>query len=1114
MWKYFCKDSVVFWVMVCSMLVGVGSANAHDRFGANLNFIGDFRRNHEFADVVKQSRKFLKIGQFDDFQQANLAPIGSDGWPTSDFRIFAMAAQQNTQNLAGAYTIVFNGQANLSTSGGGAGTITGKTFDAATNTTRATLNFPSGAENLLVDFSNTSGTVKNVRIMRPGLNADTPPLLNPPWKAHVQRFPVVRFLDWTRTNGNRDISWADRTTPQKLKTEAYIAQWETVIDAANWLNRDPWINVPVQANDEYIRNLAILLRDRLNSNLNVYVEYGNELWNFGIRDVDMDAMQGGTPFNGASVNASLAEASPLNSPLRFDGESNRFTLGFRRIALRLTQISDIFKEEWGTAAINTRVRPVLAGQMANRFVISEGLRLIDEGLKIQPSSVIYAISGAPYVFPSSVPDGNADETPGLSTQAILDGLAAGVSNAPNEDGAYGYMTHAGLAAWYGLKVVAYEAGFDNFGGQNVATKRLANLDPQIKGVCKNLINQWHSFGFDHLLWFNAGADSYNTPFGMWPLVEDMADQSSPKNQCIDEIAAQSLPAITIGLPVEAGAIAGGSFQGSSAPTSALSGLASPFGFPGFVEYLLRAESAGTYNLVFNGSAPVGESLGLKLNNATVAANLNLPQITGNTNPITVSLRKGLNAMRIERAVGASWSVASFTLNQTGDSTPDDFFFAPQTGVTTGSLVVSSPITLSGLSAQALVSVSGGEYSVGCTNNFLSVPGTIENGQVLCLRHQAAASANTLTTTVLNIGGVSGNFTSTTAQAIPEAFLLTVTNGGNGTVTSDLTGIDCGNTCSASFTGGAVVTLTANAASGSAFSGWSGACTGIGVCRITMLGARSVTAVFSAQVNLSISKTGSGSGSVASSPEGINCGPACSSTFAANAVVTLTAQPTLGSAFLGWGASCSGTSSCNVTMSEAQTVTVTFGLTVNGICGSANGSTTNSTPTANLCVAGTPSVVSGDGSFTWTCEGSNGGTNASCSASLGPPPRLINLSTRGQVQTGDNVMIGGLVIGGSAPKKLLIRAVGPNLLNYGINGVLEDPMLQLYSGGAVIASNDDWQSQTIPADVAAISASTLAPVDRRESAILITLNPGPPSSTPKSQNPAFSLIDANEINKLR
>ena len=746
--------------LVASLECLAPPAAAHDRLGALLNGIADFRRNHEFADVVKQSRKFLKIGQFDDQDAANLAPIGPDGWPTTDFRVLAMAGQQNTQNLAGAYAIAFTGQADLAVGGGGGGTISGKTFDAGTNTTRATLNFPAGAENMIVDFTNTGGAVKNLRIVRPGLDPDAPPLLTPAWTSHAGRFSILRFMDWTRTNGNRHVAWADRTTPEKLRTEAWIAQWETVIDAANALGRDAWINIPVQANDEYVTNLATLVRDRLAPNLAVYVEYGNELWNFSIRDVDLDNAAGDF-FNGATVNADLAEASPPDSPLRFDGEGDKFILGFRRVALRLAQVSDIFKAVWGPAAINTRVRPVLAGQMANSFIVSEGLRLIDEGLGRKPDTVIYAISGAPYVFPSAIPDGEADEVPGLTKDQILDGLAAGVANAPNEN-AYQYLTHAAMAAWYGVKVVAYEFGFDNFGAQNVAAKRAANLDPRIRGICRDFLDQWHAFGFDHALWFSAGADSYDTPFGMWPLVEDMADQATPKNQCMDDILAAPLPAITIGSPVAGGAIAGGSYRGGANPAGPVTGLDGPFGFPGFVEYLLRADDAGAYEIVFTGSAPVGESFRLKLNNATVAANVTLPATPGASVAIPVTLRKGLNALRIERAVGASFSISAFSFTLVGDTTPDPFSFAPKTGVAAGSTVVSDPATITGITAAAAVTVTGGEYSVGCTATFTAAAGTIANGQSVCVRHAAAAGAGAITTTTLTIGGVAASFSSTTA----------------------------------------------------------------------------------------------------------------------------------------------------------------------------------------------------------------------------------------------------------------------------------------------------------------------------------------------------------------
>jgi hypothetical protein len=101
-------------------------------------------------------------------------------------------------------------------------------------------------------------------------------------------------------------------------------------------------------------------------------------------------------------------------------------------------------------------------------------------------------------------------------------------------------------------------------------------------------------------------------------------------------------------------------------------------------------------------------------------------------------------------------------------------------------------------------------------------------------------------------------------------------------------------------------------------------------------------------------------------------------------------------------------------------------------------------------------------------------------------RLINLSTRGQVQTGNNVMIGGFIIQGSLPKTVVVRAVGPSLAAYGVSGPLADPKLDLYSGQTVIASNDDWGSAVNAAD---IQASSFAPGNTKESAILTTLNPG-------------------------
>ena len=102
-------------------------------------------------------------------------------------------------------------------------------------------------------------------------------------------------------------------------------------------------------------------------------------------------------------------------------------------------------------------------------------------------------------------------------------------------------------------------------------------------------------------------------------------------------------------------------------------------------------------------------------------------------------------------------------------------------------------------------------------------------------------------------------------------------------------------------------------------------------------------------------------------------------------------------------------------------------------------------------------------------------------------QLVNLSTRGKVETQDRVMIGGFIIGGDQPTKVILRAIGPSLTPLGIADALVDPTLELYNGdGSLIQQNDNWRSD----QEQEIIASTLAPADDRESAIIATLNPGP------------------------
>ncbi|MBZ0248778.1 MAG: hypothetical protein K8F93_03895 [Burkholderiales bacterium] len=156
--------------------------------------------------------------------------------------------------------------------------------------------------------------------------------------------------------------------------------------------------------------------------------------------------------------------------------------------------------------------------------------------------------------------------------------------------------------------------------------------------------------------------------------------------------------------------------------------------------------------------------------------------------------------------------------------------------------------------------------------------------------------------------------------------------GSGRVTSSPAGIDCGTTCSAQFAAGTSVTLTATPAAGSTFGGWSGACTGTGSCSVAMTSARSVTASFTASPAshlLTVTRSGNGAGTVASSPAGILCGTTCAATFNGGTLVALSASPAAGSIFGGWGGACGGTGACSVTMNAPASVSATFSIATTG-----------------------------------------------------------------------------------------------------------------------------------------------------------------------------------------
>jgi hypothetical protein len=161
-----------------------------------------------------------------------------------------------------------------------------------------------------------------------------------------------------------------------------------------------------------------------------------------------------------------------------------------------------------------------------------------------------------------------------------------------------------------------------------------------------------------------------------------------------------------------------------------------------------------------------------------------------------------------------------------------------------------------------------------------------------------------------------------------------------------------------------------------------------------------------------------------------------------------------------------------------------------------------------------------GGYSAVCTGADGGTGVTLievyEAIAGDAAKLVNISTRGQVGTGSGVLIGGFVISGNAPKKVLIRATGPGLSPFGVDGVLADPMITVYDGNSQkLAENDNWSAGADASLIAAASSQVGAfPLvsGSRDAALLITLSPGAYSAVCSGvgETTGIALIEIYEV----
>ena len=498
-----------------------------------------------WVDIIKQSTGFFQVSN-----TSKAAPVNANGWPTTDFTMPGFFAPASLD--AGVYTLsmIDTQKPTVSFSGATLGTAS---YNTSTGQYTASVTVPGG--NVTMTVTNTGSGATNIEFIRPGYSASNPPVFTTTYISFLQSLDptVLRFMNWTQTNNNPIATWATRAMPSDAtQTETATVYnyngtvdftgelkgvaWEYAIELANAVHADMWINIPAQASDNYVQQLASLIKsgDTINGvtypglspDLNVYVEYANETWNAGdevyqyatdaaVAEVVAGAQPGGTLSNLNYDNLSLAQ-NPGGTYV------NAGTWQLRWTARRLMQISNDFAGVFGEAAINTRIRPVLSN-IPIPSVTTAQLTYISAVFGT-PSKFFYALAMAPYANLDG--PGNSTNTlnggnnnPNLSATDVLNDLSANGYALTSL-----YDSFFALAQQYGLQMDGYESGPDLSGFQDSATSKVqAETDPRFTTFLEQYYQAWYAHGGGTIIYYTGGVKPWGDNYGDYQIAEVQTD---------------------------------------------------------------------------------------------------------------------------------------------------------------------------------------------------------------------------------------------------------------------------------------------------------------------------------------------------------------------------------------------------------------------------------------------------------------------------------------------------------------------------------------------------------------------------------------------------------------
>jgi len=562
------------------------TTQAAARSGAGMNVGGLSPYSPEFPsiDLMKVSGAWLTQCSNTKGSNCNNFGTGASGWETLEESQLDLDSQGWIKSLPastdttvkyryvtttitagglpdGQYIVRYDGQGTLSYSAGGAKVASASTAG------RDVVQFTAAKGGFFVTITATTPTnyLRNIRVYPPGgacandyttyaasasacggskgayVAFESFPSTQqwfPQFISDMKGFRTLRFMDWMKTNTTMIANWSDRALPTDRNWDGVNgAPVETMVDLANSVGADPWMNIPPHATDDYVHQFASLVHQRLSPSLHLNLEYSNETWNYGFAATSWMLAQGKAAW-----------------PTQVAQGANVYYLELNWYARRLAQVCTIVKQEFGADA--SRVTCIANTQASLANMTQQVLACTYAAAELgKPCAKFYdAVAIAPYfgyyignptyrptiqtwytdadgglgkLF-SEIDGADANGTSITAPLAALSKFPAGARGMSK-----GWMTTTkAVADTYGLPMWAYEGGQHLLPYQGDTDTKFYNLvlaanrDARMGTAYAQDLADWKASGGQVFTFYNHVATP--SKYGFWGAKETLADTSNPK----------------------------------------------------------------------------------------------------------------------------------------------------------------------------------------------------------------------------------------------------------------------------------------------------------------------------------------------------------------------------------------------------------------------------------------------------------------------------------------------------------------------------------------------------------------------------------------------------------